>query len=149
MSEASLPSRPGASTTTTERANGAVNIGEGPVPHLYPPAVRAGDFVFVSGHACVDEDGAYDPRPFAEEMTFAMGKVAHALALAGSGMDDVVQVRAYLGDPRHKDEYNALFPTFFSRPGAARTTIQHCLGEIKFEVDVVAYSPRRRPPEPI
>ncbi|WGX98989.1 RidA family protein [Nocardioides sp. L-11A] len=146
MPDPSAPSRQGA--TTAERANGAVNIGEGPVPHLYPPAVRAGDFVFVSGHACVDESGAYDPRPFAEEMTFAMGKVAQALALAGSGMDDVVQVRAYLGDPRHKDEYNALFPTFFARPGAARTTIQHCLGEIKFEVDVVAYSPRREPPDP-
>ncbi len=113
-----------------------------PVSHLpFSPAVRAGDLVFVSGQASVDDTGAYIEDDFAGEMTRSMSNVERILAAAGGSLDDVVQVRSYLGDSSYRDEYNALYPSFFSAPLPARTTTSGGINSLKYEVDVVAYIP--------
>jgi 2-iminobutanoate/2-iminopropanoate deaminase len=123
----------------------AIVGGDIPHSHLpFSPAVRAGDLVFVSGQASVDDTGAYVEDDFAGEMDRAMTNVARILAAAGASMDDVVQVRAFLGDMAYRDEYNRLYPTYFSEPLPARTTVAGGIGNLKFEVDVVAYAPKAR-----
>jgi len=120
----------------------AVTGADVPVSHLpFSPAVRAGDLLFVSGQASVDDTGAYVEDDFAAEMARSMSNVERILRAAGATMDDVVQVRSYLGDPVHRDEYNALYPRYFSAPLPARTTTSGGIGPLKFEVDVVAYLP--------
>lgn len=114
-----------------------------PTSHLpFSPAIRAGDFVFVSGQAAVDDTGAYVPGTFAEEMTLSFSNLERILAAAGGGLDDVVQVRAFLGDMEFRDEYNEIYRTCFSDPLPARTTLAADLGGLKFEIDVVAHIPR-------
>lgn len=125
----------------------AITDGDVPLSHLpFSPAVRAGDFVFVSGQASVDDTGAYVEEDFAGEMDRSMNNVARILAAAGASMDDVVQVRSYLGDMSYRDEYNRLYPTYFTAPLPARTTVAGGIGTLKFEVDVVAYAPRHADP---
>lgn len=115
-----------------------------PTSHLpFSPAVRAGDLVFVSGQAAVDDAGAHVPGTFAEEMDLAFSNVARILAAAGGGLDDVVQVRAFLGDRQYRDEYNELYRSYFSDPLPARTSLTVDIGALKFEVDVVAHIPSR------
>lgn len=122
----------------------AIVEGDVPLSHLpFSPAVRAGDLVFVSGQASVDDTGAYVEEDFAGEMDRAMKNVERILAAAGATMDDVVQVRSYLGDMSYRDEYNRLYPRYFRTPLPARTTVSGGIGALKFEVDVVAYAPRR------
>lgn len=117
--------------------------GDVPVSHLpFSPAIRAGDFIFVSGQASVDDTGAYVEEEFAAEMDRSLRNVARILEAAGSSMDDVVQVRSFLGDMSYRDEYNELYPRYFNAaPLPARTTVAGGIGALKYEVDVVAYRP--------
>lgn len=116
--------------------------GDVPRSHLpFSPAVRAGDFVFVSGQASVDDTGAYVEGDFAGELERSMRNVERILAAAGATMDDVVQVRAYLGDMAYREEFNRLYPQYFTVPLPARTTTAGGIGNLKFEIDVVAHAP--------
>jgi 2-iminobutanoate/2-iminopropanoate deaminase len=111
---------------------------------LFPPSVRAGELLFVSGQASVDDAGTIVPGTFAEEMDRSIENVRRVLAASGLALSDVVKVNAFVHDPADLPEYNRLYPTYFAAPRPARTTIAGCLTEaIKFELDVVAYLGRR------
>jgi len=61
------------------------------------------------------------------------------LAGAGLTMEDVVQVRNYVGKQEYLKEFNEIYKEYFSPPYPARTTIMNCLGTLlKFEVEVIA-----------
>lgn len=106
----------------------------------FSPAVRAGDFVFVSGQASVDAGGQVVPGSFAEEMARSIGNVRQILAGYRLDLADVVKVNAYVQDPADLAEYNRLYLRYFEQPLPARTTITNCLTDaIKFEIDVVAH----------
>lgn len=107
---------------------------------------RAGDLVFVSGQASV-EDGAIVPGTFAEEMDRALANLRRALAAEGLALSDVVQVTAYVRDPADLAEYNSLYQRHFTAPLPARTTLTGCLSDrIRFEIDAVAAGARRPAP---
>lgn len=113
-----------------------------PKSHLpFSPAIRAGDLVFVSGQASVDDAGTYVQGDFKAEMARSFSNVSRILAAAGGSLDDVVQVKAYLGDVAYRDDFNAEYRKYFTEPLPARTTLSGGLGSLKFEVDVVAYIP--------
>lgn len=108
----------------------------------FSPAIRSGDFVFVSGQASVDETGAIVADTFDGEMRRAIGNLRSILANGGLDLGDVVQVRAYVHDAGDMTTYNALYREYFSEPLPARTTLVGCLGGVvKFEIDAVAYGP--------
>ena|SRR5687768_6666713 len=112
-----------------------------PQSHLpFSPAVRAGQFVFVSGQASTDEKGGLILESFEAEMRRSMEHVKTILRAAGLELRHVVQVRSYVTDPADLPEYNKLYREYFSEPFPARTTITKCLGKVKFEIDVVAYA---------
>ena len=118
----------------------AITGSDMPTPKLpYSPAVRAGPFVFVSGQASVDDQGNVALDTFENEMRRTMSNVERILNAAGLSLRDVVQVRGYLIDRSHWDEYNRLYREYFTEPFPARTTIVNCLGNVKVEIDVVAY----------
>ena len=54
------------------------------------PAVRAGDFVFVSGQVPVGADGKVVPGGIGAETRAVLANVRAALAMAGCTLDDVV-----------------------------------------------------------
>jgi len=107
----------------------------------FSPAIRAGDLVFVSGQASVDENGTYLPAEFEAELTRSLDNVARVLAAAGGTLDDVVQVRAYIADPADLPRYNVTYAGLFGEPYPARTTIIAGLGGLKVELEVVAHLP--------
>ena len=111
----------------------------------FSPAVRAGDLVFVSGQASVDDSGSYLPDDFDGEFRRSMDNVRRILRAAGGTLDDVVQVRAYLSDAADLAAFNTAYAEQFQPPYPARTTIITGLGGLKFEVDVVAHLPNRPP----
>ncbi|MQA10727.1 MAG: RidA family protein [Pseudonocardiaceae bacterium] len=108
---------------------------------MFAPYTRAGDFVFVSGQASVDENGSIVPGTFAEEMCRSIENVRRVLAEAGLGLSDVVKVNAFVHNPADVPEYNRIYPRYFLAPRPARTTIANCLNDhVKFEIDVIAYA---------
>lgn len=106
----------------------------------FSPYVCAGDFVFVSGQASV-EDGVIVPGTFEEEMRRSVENVRKVLGETGLGLSDVVKVGAYVDDPADVPEFNRIYREYFRAPLPARTTLTGCFGGvIKFEIDVVAYA---------
>lgn len=117
------------------------SAGNVPSSHLpFSPAIRAGEFVFVSGQASVDRTGRIVTDTFEGEMRRSMENVRAVLAGSGLSLRDVVQVRAYVGRQEDLAEYNRLYRDYFSEPFPARSTLIGCLGTLlKFEIDVTAY----------
>lgn len=110
-------------------------------PLPFSAAVRAGDFVFVSGMASADENGRLVPDTFENEARRTYDNVGRVLAAAGLDFSRVVQVRCYLSSKDDWDAHNRIYREYFSEPFPARTTLVGCLGDIvKYEVDVVAYA---------
>ncbi|MDB6027393.1 MAG: Endoribonuclease [Verrucomicrobiales bacterium] len=107
----------------------------------FSPAIRAGDFVFVSGMASADENGQLIPDTFANEAHRTYENIRRVLDAAGLDFSRVVQVRCYLAKQENWDEHNRIYREYFSEPFPARTTLIGCLGDlVKYEVDVVAYA---------
>ncbi|WP_262249223.1 RidA family protein [Parapedobacter soli] len=105
----------------------------------FSPAIRSGDFVFVSGQASVDLDGNIVKASFEEECRRSFENIRAVLKAAGLGFEDVVQVRAYVANQADLPEFNAIYKEYFSEPYPARSTLMGCLGDLlKFEVDVMA-----------
>ena len=113
----------------------------GPRPSgAYSPAVRAGDFVFVSGQGPVDPaTGALPGDDIRAQVRQTLRNVATILDAVGATMDDVVRVDAFLADFDDFAAYDEVYREFFQGDLPARTTVQAGLGEIKVEITVVAF----------
>ena len=112
-----------------------------PKSHLpFSPAIRSGEYVFISGQASVDKEGNIVVGTFEEECRRSFDNLKVILEAAGLGFDHVVQVRNYVGKQEYLSEFNSIYKEYFEEPYPARTTLIGCLGTLlKFEVDVVAH----------
>ncbi len=118
------------------RGPGVINS---PLP--FSPAIRAGDYVFVSGMASADESGRLIPDTFENEARRTYENIRRVLSAAGLDFSRVVQVRVYLSHQEDWDAHNRIYREYFSEPYPARTTLIGCLGElVKYEVDLIAYA---------
>ena len=112
-----------------------------PTSHLpFSPALRVGNWIFVSGQASVDESGNVVDDTFEGEMRRSFNNAGKILKAAGIDFSHVVQVRNYVGKKDDLAEFNRIYRDYFSVPFPARTTLIGCLSDLlKFEVDIVAY----------
>jgi 2-iminobutanoate/2-iminopropanoate deaminase len=110
----------------------------------YSPAVRAGDFIFVSGQVPVDPaTNELSSGDIKHETRVAINNVKLVLKGAGATLADVVRVGVYLGDGKDFAAMNEVYTEFFGSAKPARSTIV-CgfAAEIKVEIDCVAYKPK-------
>ena len=66
--------------------------------HRYSPAIRSGDFLFVSGQVGSRNDGSPEPV-FADQVRLAFASLRSVLEAAGCTFDDVVDVTSFHTDP--------------------------------------------------
>src|SRR5690349_8877531 len=113
---------------------------ETPGSHLpFSPVVVAGDFVFVSGQASVDEKGQIVSDTFEGEFRRSVENLRKVLAAAGCTLADVVQTRNYVRDASDLSTYNELYREYFTEPYPTRTTITNCLPpSLRYEIEAVA-----------
>ena len=108
------------------------------------PAVRAGDFVYVSGQVPVGSDGLVVNGGIVEQTEQVLSNVTAALALAGCTLDDVVKTTVWLEDARDFGAFNTVYARHFPRNPPARTTVESRLMiDIKVEIEAIAYSPKK------
>ena len=114
-------------------------------PNLpFHPAVRAGDFIFVSGQVAKDENGNMCAGNIEDETRWTIEGIKRILALDGADLGDVVKVTVYLEDARNFGRYNKVFAEYFPDGRLSRTTVEaRAVIECKIEMDAVAYKPRR------
>jgi reactive intermediate/imine deaminase len=112
-------------------------------PNLpFHPAVRAGDFIFVSGQVAKDENGNMCVGNIEEETRWTIESVRRALQAAGADLSDVVKATVFLEDARDFGRYNGVFKEYFPDGNLARTTVEaRAVISCRIEIEVVAYKP--------
>ena len=115
-------------------------------PNLpFHPAVRAGDFIFVSGQVAKDAQGNMIDGTIEEETRGTIEAISRILAEEGATLADVVRVTTYLQDTRDFGRYNKVFGEHFKDAVLARTTVEaRAVINTKIEMDAIAYKPRGR-----
>ncbi|MEJ5027795.1 MULTISPECIES: RidA family protein [Comamonas] len=106
------------------------------------PAVRAGDFVFVSGTVPTDDQGQVVPGGIEAQTRAVFKRLEEALALGGCTLADVAKVNVWLDDPRDFGSFNRVYMECFGDHRPARSTVESRLMiDAKVEIDVTAYKP--------
>ena len=109
----------------------------------YSRAVRAGDFVFISGQVPVDpKTQKVVSEEFETQVRQTLSNVKAALGAAGATLDDVVSVIAYLTSMDDWGKFNDIYKETFPAPYPARTAVGAMLRGFKVEVSAVAYIKR-------
>ena len=94
-----------------------------PQSHLHSPAVRAGDFVFLSARAGAGHDDQGKIIEGIEAKTRnCLEKAKATLQAAGASLEDVVRVVIILKDPVDYDKVNEVFRSYFPKDPPVRTT---------------------------
>lgn len=126
---------------TIERI-GVERTGAGGQSLPFSPAVRAGDFVYVSGQVAMNERGEIEPGGIEAQTRRTMENVSKVLSMAGCTFDDVVKANCWLDDTRDFWTFNRVYAEFFPNGGPARSTVRsQLMVDAKVEVDVIAYKP--------
>lgn len=106
----------------------------------YSPAVRAGDFVFISGQVPRDpKTNALAGEDIESQVRQTLANVKNALAAAGATLDDVVSVIAYLTDVDDWGKFNEIYKETFRAPYPSRTAVGANLRGILVEISAIAY----------
>jgi reactive intermediate/imine deaminase len=107
----------------------------------YSSAVRAGDFIYVSGLGPVDDNDQYafgDIRQQTRQTLHNLEKILHD---CGATLEDVVKCSIFLRDASEFHKMNEVYAEFFGVIKPARTTIEAKFfqAEMRVEIDCVAY----------
>lgn len=106
----------------------------------YSPAIVAGSFVFVSGQGPLDPETHEVLGATIEEQTkHTLDNVRALIEEAGTSLDRVVRVTAYLANTDDYEGYNRAYSEYFPRNPPTRTTVGGDLFGILIEVDCIAY----------
>jgi reactive intermediate/imine deaminase len=105
----------------------------------YSQAIRAGDFLFLSGQGPYDAAGERIGASVAEQVRQVLRNLDAVARAAGGSLQDAVRVGMYISDMRHFDEMDAEYRTHFGDPMPARTTIQSDLVGFDVEGDAVVW----------
>ena len=111
----------------------------------YSPAVRAGDFIFISGQVPVDP-ATQQPisGDIAAETRQTLNNIKVLLEGCGATLADVVKCGVYLGDGHDFAAMNAVYAEFFGEAKPARATVVtgFAVPGIRVEIEAIAYKPR-------
>ena len=117
----------------TDRAPAAI----GP----YSQAVRAGQFVFLSGQVPLDPaTGEIIDGDVAAQAHRVMQNLDAVLNAAGTSLDSVVRTTVYLADLADFAVVNEVYGSYFQDPAPARATVQvaRLPKDARVEIDAIA-----------
>ena len=105
----------------------------------YSQAIRAGDFLFLSGQGPYDAAGERVGATVAEQVRQVLGNLDAVARSAGGSLQNAVRVGMYISEMAQFDEMDSAYRAFFSDPMPARTTIQSDLVGFDVEGDAVVW----------
>ncbi len=111
----------------------------------YSHAVRAGDFVFVSGQGPIDPaTNEYSYGTIEHETRVVLNNIKLILEAAGASMADVVKCSVFLREGGDFSAMNGVYGEFFGEAKPARTTVESKFANpvMKVEIDCIAYKPK-------
>lgn len=121
---------------------GAPRSGAGGMALPFSPAIRAGDFVYVSGQVAFDTSGELVAGGIVPQTKQTIENLRKILEQAGCTLDDVIKCNVWLADARDFSSFNKVYAGYFPNIPPARSTVQSPLMiDAKIEIDCIAYRP--------
>lgn len=111
----------------------------------YSHAVRAGDFIYVSGQGPIDPvTNEFSFGSIEHEARIVLNNIQLILEAAGASMSDVVKCSVFLRDGGDFAAMNAVYGEYFGENKPARTTVESKFANptMKLEIDCIAYKPK-------
>ena len=112
----------------------------------FSPAIRAGDYIFVSGQVGFIDTGGEEVKGIEAQTRQCMENIKQVLEAAGSSLNDVVKVTIFLGHADHFTQMNEVYQSYFRKDYPARSTVMTGLvvPSMLVEIECTAYSTYKR-----
>ena len=120
----------------------SINTDKAPKPvGPYSQAVKAGNFLFISGQGPLDpQTGKIVSKSVEQQAIRTLENIKAILNSEGLDFKDVVKVSVFLKDIKNFSKMNEIYSRYFKSDPPARTTIQAVPpADIEIEIDVVAF----------
>jgi reactive intermediate/imine deaminase len=122
---------------------GAAPTGPGGRSLPFTKAVRAGDFIFVSGQGPMGADGEIVDGNIATQTRQTIENVKAILKEQGLGLEHVVKATVWLADTRDFWPFNKVYLEYFGAALPARSCVRaDMMVDCKVEIEVVAFDPK-------
>jgi 2-iminobutanoate/2-iminopropanoate deaminase len=108
----------------------------------YSQAIRAGQFLFVSGQVPIDPaSGELVQGGIADQTRRVLENIGEILKAGGASFPQVVRATVYLADLGEFAAMNEVYATFFTAPQPSRSTVQAARlpRDARIEIDVIAF----------
>ena len=106
-------------------------------------AVRAGDFVFLTGQVPMQNDAIMTHGDIEDQTRAVLDDITETLKLAGCDRGDVVKSMVWLTSRDDFPGFNAVYAEYFPESPPARSAIVNdLLVDAKVEIEVIAYKPQ-------
>jgi len=108
----------------------------------FSPAIRAGDYIFVSGQVGFTDSSGKEVKGIEAQTRQCLENIKQVLQVAGSSLNDVVKVTIFLGDGSQFNQMNEVYRSYFPKDYPARSTIVTTMfiPNMLVEIECVAYS---------
>lgn len=98
--------------------------GSAPAIGPYSPALKVGNFLFLSGQIPLDSSGQLVTGDIRAQTTRVLENIGAILAGAGIDFSHVVKSTVYLADFNDFAAMNEVYATYFTAPYPARSTVE-------------------------
>ena len=103
-------------------------------------AIRAGDFVFLTGQVPLKGDVPMTEGTIEEQTRVVIETIRDTLAEAGCELGDVVKAMVWLRDRADFPGFNAVYAEYFPEdPPARSAVVSELLVDVRIEIEVVAF----------
>jgi len=110
----------------------------------FSPAIRAGDYIFVSGQGGFVDAKGKEVKGIEAQTRQCLENMRQVLETADSSLDNVVKVTIFLGNVTDYAKMNEVYQRYFPKDQPARSTAVTGLviPGMLIEMECIAYSPR-------
>ncbi len=105
-------------------------------------AVRAGDFVFLTGQIPFKDGEVFTEGSIEEQTKAVIEDIRSTLSEANCTLNDVIKAMVWLKNKDDFPGFNNVFSQYFPKdPPARSAVVNELLVNVKVEIEVVAYKP--------
>ena len=105
-------------------------------------AVRAGDFVFLTGQIPFKDGEVFTEGSIEEQTKAVIEDIRSTLSEANCTLNDVIKAMVWLKNKDDFPGFNNVFSQYFPKdPPARSAVVNELLVNVKVEIEVIAYKP--------
>jgi 2-iminobutanoate/2-iminopropanoate deaminase len=109
----------------------------------YSPAIKAGDFIFVSGQVGYKDEAGKEIKGIEAQTRRCLENMKRVLSAAEASMNDVIKVTVFLNNASDFGKMNEVYRAYFPKEPPARSTVVTipAVPNMLVEIECVAYVP--------